>query len=327
MPDKKMKVISFFCGCGGFDLGFQGNFDYHGVHYGELPFEVISAYDFDKACIETYNDNIHNVAHQADLSKVDIATIPAADILAGGFPCQDFSLCGPLAGLASERGRLYLVMKEYMHIHKPKFVVGENVYNLMCLQNGEVIKKIIYDFEEEGYKFTIWKMPAKHYGVPQMRLRIIIVGIRNDIYEQKGFPLKPLEEEPIRDIEWAIGDLINVEDETVPNQSQYFKAHRTPGDIIVQGDETSKRNQPAYTVRANSRSHVHFHYELPRRLTVRECARIQTFPDSFVFKHSLTTNMRQIGNAVPPLLAYKVGCSFKDYIKNTVKGVRNDENS
>jgi len=306
-------VISFFCGCGGFDLGFQGGFEYNGTAYDKLPFNVIAAYDFDPLCVQTYNDNIHEVAEQLDLGTADVSKMPYADILAGGFPCQDFSLCGPLLGLESERGRLYLAMKRYMNFHKPKMVIGENVYNLLNMKNGEVLKRILSDFEEEGYKFTVWKMPCKKYGIPQMRMRIIVVGIREDIFERKGFPIPPEESSDIKTIEWAIGDLINVTDESIPNQSQYFRANKTPGNG-VQGDEVSKRDQPAYTVRANSRSHIQFHYELPRRLTVRECARIQTFPDTFVFKHSLTRNMRQIGNAVPPLLAYKVGCSVKNYL-------------
>ena len=206
-------------------------------------------------------------------------------------------------------------MKKYMHFHQPKFVIGENVYNLLSIHNGEVLKRILDDFESEGYKFEVWKMPAKKFGVPQMRMRLIIVGVRNDIYAKYGMPSRPEEDENIRTIEWAIDDLKNITDESVPNQSQYFKAHRTPGPVTVQGDEVSRRDQPAYTVRANSRSHVHFHYESPRRLTVRECARVQTFPDSFIFNHSLTTNMKQIGNAVPPLLAFKVGEQLANFIE------------
>jgi DNA (cytosine-5-)-methyltransferase len=326
MINKKIKplsVVSFFCGCGGFDIGFQGDFVYREKHYSKLPFNVIAAYDFDKPCVDTYNKNLTPVAQQMDLGNADINELPYADILAGGFPCQDFSLCGPLKGLDSDRGKLYLSMKRYMHIHKPKFVIGENVLNLLRINNGETIKTILSDFEEEGYKFTVWTMHAKNYGVPQMRIRIIIVGVRNDIYEKYGFPVQPKEEKEIKTIEWAIGDLIDVTDETVPNQSQYFRAAKTPGNG-VQGDETSKRDCPAYTVRANSRSHIQFHYELPRRLTVRECARIQTFPDSYVFTGSITTNTRQIGNAVPPVLAYKVGQALKDYLTEFKEDLSND---
>ena len=139
------------------------------------------------------------------------------------------------------------------------------------------------------------------------------MGIRNDIYKKAGFPIKPAETNVIHPIEWAIGDLVNVTDESVPNQSQYFLANKAKKGN-GQGDETSKMGEPAYTIRANAKSRVHFHYSLNRRLTVRECARLQTFPDTFVFKHSKTTSIMQIGNAVPPMLAHAVGKSLESYI-------------
>ena len=116
-----------------------------------------------------------------------------------------------------------------------------------------------------------------------------------------------------RTIEWAIGDLVDITDESVPNQSQFFaasKAKKGNG----QGDEINDSTKPAYTIRANPKSRVQFHYSLPRRLTVRECARIQTFPDDFVFKHSKTTSMSQIGNAVPPVLAHIVATSVAEFM-------------
>lgn len=106
---------------------------------------------------------------------------------------------------------------------------------------------------------------------------------------------------------------MNVVDESIPNQSEYFlasKAKKGNG----QGDEANKIGVPAYTIRANAKSRVHFHYSLDRRLTVRECARIQTFPDTFTFKHSKTTNIMQIGNAVPPMLAHEVGKAIASFV-------------
>jgi DNA (cytosine-5)-methyltransferase 1 len=109
--------------------------------------------------------------------------------------------------------------------------------------------------------------------------------------------------------------LANVTDESVKNQSQYFKASKAKRGN-GQGDEMSNPDKPAYTVRANAKSRVQFHYSLPRRLTVRECARIQTFPDAFIFPHSATTNIMQIGNAVPPILAYRVAKSIHSFLIN-----------
>jgi DNA (cytosine-5)-methyltransferase 1 len=100
----------------------------------------------------------------------------------------------------------------------------------------------------------------------------------------------------------------------VPNQSQYFKASKAKKGN-GQGDEKSKTGTPSYTIRANAKSRVQFHYYLDRRLTIRECARLQTFPDNFILPHSATTNIMQIGNAVPPMLAHKVALSISNFLQ------------
>ena len=305
-------LVSYFCGCGGLDLGFRGDFEYKGHYYPHQPFNLLAAYDNNKACIETYNSYFGKGGNVADLSDIDPATIPAADVLIGGFPCQDFSSCGPQRGLSSERGRLYQTMIRYMEYHKPRVVVGENVINLKRMDEGTVINTIITDIEKTGYRVNVWQLYGPEYGIPQTRNRLFFVCVRNDL---KGMPASPerLYSDDFRSIEWAIGDLVDVIDESVPNQSQYFaaaKAKKGNG----QGDEVNQRNQPAYTIRANPKSRVHFHYELDRRLTVRECARIQTFPDDFVFTHSMTTSISQIGNAVPPVLAYIVAQQIALYL-------------
>jgi len=309
----KFSVISYFCGCGGMDLGFRGNFQYHGERYEELPFDIVAAYDNNASCVETYNRYFGERAKIVDLANVNENHIPTADLLIGGFPCQEFSSCGPLGGLESERGQLYKALVKYMKIHKPLVVVGENVINLQRMEKGKVIDTIISDFEDTGYKVEVWRLYAPDYGIPQRRTRLFIVCVRNDLI---GFPSKPEADfsHIHRSIEWAIGDLENVTDESVPNQSQYFEASRAKRGN-GQGDESNKRGKPAYTIRANPKSRVHFHYSLDRRLTVRECARIQTFPDDFVFLHKPTSSISQIGNAVPPILAYRVATSVAEYLK------------
>lgn len=310
-------VVSYFCGCGGLDLGFRGGFKYHDEDYPVLPFNIIKAYDNEPRCIETYNDYF-GAGHALvkDLATAKPEEIPRADILIGGFPCQEFSSCGPLGGLESERGRLYQTLIEYMNTHKPKIVVGENVINLERMEKGEVLKTIKKDLMAAGYAVKVWKMFAPDYGVPQRRTRLMIMCIRNDIFRKYGFPEEPEArfKDKYRSIEWAIGDLISVTDNSiVPNQGDYFgasKAKKGNG----QGDESNKKDLPAYTIRANPKSRVQFHYSLDRRLTVRECARIQTFPDDFKFKFSKTVNISQIGNAVPPVMAYLVAQSVEQYL-------------
>lgn len=310
-------VVSYFCGCGGLDLGFRGGFKYHDEDYTALPFNILEAYDNEPRCIETYNDYF-GAGHATvkDLATVKPEEVSKADILIGGFPCQEFSSCGPLGGLESERGRLYRTLIAYMNTHKPKIVVGENVINLERMEKGEVLKTIKKDLAAAGYVVKVWKMFAPDYGIPQRRTRLIIMCVRKDIFDKYGFPEEPEArfKDKHRSIEWAIGDLVDVTDNSViPNQGDYFgasKAKKGNG----QGDESNKKDMPAYTIRANPKSRVQFHYSLDRRLTVRECARIQTFPDDFSFKFSKTVNISQIGNAVPPIMAYLVAQRVKQYL-------------
>ena len=310
-------VVSYFCGCGGLDLGFRGGFKYHDEDYPALPFNILEAYDNEPRCIETYNDYF-GAGHATvkDLATVKPEEVSKADILIGGFPCQEFSSCGPLGGLESERGRLYRTLIAYMNTHKPKIVVGENVINLERMEKGEVLKTIKKDLAAAGYVVKVWKMFAPDYGIPQRRTRLIIMCVRKDIFDKYGFPEEPEArfKDKHRSIEWAIGDLVDVTDNSViPNQGDYFgasKAKKGNG----QGDESNKKDMPAYTIRANPKSRVQFHYSLDRRLTVRECARIQTFPDDFSFKFSKTVNISQIGNAVPPVMAYLVAQRVKQYL-------------
>ena len=312
----KHDVASFFAGCGGMDLGFLGGFDYMGARVRKLPFNIVTAYDFNEKCVETYKRNIGGHASVVDLAATNPKTMPAAEVLIGGFPCQDFSSCGPKKGLASKRGRLYESLVEYMRLHQPKVVVAENVPHLAKLADGSVLETIVRDLSSVGYRFEVWSLFAPDYGVPQSRTRLFFVGVRNDL---DGAPLKPKPSHVgnHRSIEWAISDLESIADESVPNQSQYFlasKAKKGNG----QGDEVSKEGVPSYTVRANAKSRVQFHYRLPRRLTVRECARLQTFPDKFVFPFSATTNVMQVGNAVPPLLAHHVAISISAFLRKSV---------
>lgn len=309
-------VVSFFAGCGGLDLGFLGGFDFNGLPHPELPFKILHAYDFDAKAVETYRLNIDEHASVLDLSRFDPDSISAADVLIGGFPCQDFATCGPRRGLDSERGRLYRALIKYANVHKPKIIVGENVPGLANIAGGDTLKQIVREIEEAGYKVKIWTMYGPDYGVPQSRTRIFIICVRDDLV---GFPVqpKPTHESNHRTIKWAIQDLERLDCETVvPNQSQYFMASKAKNGN-GQGDEVSRANEPGYTVRANAKSRVQFHYSLERRLTVRECARLQTFPDDFVFPHSATSNIMQIGNAVPPMLAHSVASAITDWLKKS----------
>lgn len=311
-PKRALKAVSFFCGCGGMDLGFQGGFSFNRQAYKKLPFDVIAAYDIDEKCIKTYKTNISQAAQKLDLHDFNPLDIPKADVLCGGFPCQDFAQCGHRKGLKTKRGRLYRAMLQYMEIHRPKVMVGENVPGLVNHNKGRTLLKICDDINHAGYRVDKWMMQAPDYGVPQKRNRLFIIAVRDDI---KGMPVchpAILPEERHRSVKWAIADLKGKLN-SYPNQGQFFKAARAKKGH-GQGDEKLCADKPSYTMRANPKSRVPFHYSLKRRLTIRECARIQTFPDNFVFPFSATDNITQIGNAVPPVLAYYVAKSIAKFM-------------
>lgn len=142
----KYPVVSYFCGCGGLDLGFRGGFRYHNEEFSELPFDIKVAYDVEPRCVKTYNDYFgEGKAEAKDITTLDVGSVPPADILIGGFPCQEFSSCGPLGGLDSDRGKLYQTLITYMTTHHPYVVVGENVINLERMEKGAVLEKIKED--------------------------------------------------------------------------------------------------------------------------------------------------------------------------------------
>ena len=319
--DSPYKVVSMFSGCGGLDLGFMGGFSVLGRDYGRQPFDITAAYDCLDDAVECYRLNIADNIHAADLVTTDVEKIPKADILIGGFPCQDFSSAGPKTGLDGKRGRLYRVLMKYMDCHRPRVVVGENVIHLARMQDGECLRTIVDDFQSCGYHFDVWNLYAPDYGVPQNRRRLFFIGVRDDI---KGFPVKPIPTNsgnPVT-ISEALSDLEQISDETVTNQSQYFVSSRaTSGG--GQGDNVNEPDKVAYCIRANARGRIQFHYRLNRRLTVRECARVQTFPDAFIFPFTTQRNLTLIGNAVPPVLAHAVAQSVCGFIRSVDHGTGN----
>jgi DNA (cytosine-5)-methyltransferase 1 len=248
-PHKPISVVSMFSGIGGLDIGFEGGFKYKSTNYKSQGFKILAAYEKDHNSVKTFRLNHQVEIFEHELTVTSPISMPKADLLIGGFPCQDFSSCGPKKGLTSVRGQLYKVMTQYMRIHKPAVVVAENVPNLARMQNGQVIKTIVRDLIKEGYRVDVWNLYAPDFGVPQNRRRIFFICVRDDI---EGMPAQPvpthINKHP--SIKWAINDLESVSDESVPNQSQYFKASKAKKGN-GQGDERSIADKPAYTVRAN----------------------------------------------------------------------------
>ncbi len=307
-------VTSMFASCGGLDLGFLGGFQVFGDEFERLRFKISAAYDSLPDAVETYKLNLGREIQEADLMTLDAKNMEPADVLTGGFPCQDFSSSGPKTGLAGKRGQLYLALRDYMREHQPSVVVGENVPHLKRLNNGVYLRRIIEDLEAEGYSFEVWDLQGPKFGLPQSRRRLFLIGVRNDLF---GFPIKPTgATSRFRPIDRGIEDLEEVTTEAVCNQSQFYLASRaTSGG--GQGDHTNRRGESAYCIRANPRGRIQFHYSLPRRLTVRECARLQSFPDEFVFPFTNQRNILLIGNAVPPLLGHEVAKAVQGFLDGT----------
>lgn len=308
------KVVSLFSGCGGLDLSFLGGFEYLGKMFPKLPFDVVDAIDSLPDAVECYRLNIGDHCREADLTTLPVDQILPADILIGGFPCQDFSSSGPKTGFSGHRGQLYRVLAEYMARYQPKVVIGENVPYLARLHNGKYLQAILHDFEAQGYHFDMWELYGPDYGLSQSRRRIFLIGVRDDL---PGFPVKPKASHKNAHIPiaTALDDLENVSDETITNQSQYFVASRASSGG-GQGDHKNEPDKVAYCIRANARGRIQFHHHLNRRLTVRECARLQSFPDQFVFPFTTQRNLTLIGNAVPPILGYRVAQSVQNYLSS-----------
>ena len=166
----KPKVVSLFSGCGGMDLGFK--------HAG---YELIWANDFEKAACDTYAINLGEHIVHGDITELDLKQIPDCDVMIGGFPCQDFSMIWKRGGLETDRGNLYKYFVKAVKLKKPRIFVAENVKGLLTANKGAAVKTITEDFARIGYKVSVDLYNFADYGVPQIRQRIFIVGVRNDV--------------------------------------------------------------------------------------------------------------------------------------------------
>ena len=337
-------VVSLFSGCGGIDLGFKGGFKYGEKIFPPLPFEVVWANDWDQWAVHVYNHN-HSTNFQAeDITRLDFGDIPRSgrdvDVVTAGFPCQDFSLSGPRNGTKSMRGKLYLEVRRALRCLAPKLVIAENVPGIEYPPSMfESIVRELSGYDEPRYKMSIHRINCADYGVPQVRHRIVIVGIRSDLVPEFTAP-EPVHQAPpggdssIDAPNWmkqvfkgctgnegalprwisvkeAIDDLwrpSGTADSGVADQDR-----RTHATIVLSNkkrrDRQLRADLPSPTIRAQHHGHIEVHYNRQqdgslRRLTIRECARIQGFPDTFEFPTSATQAYIQIGNAMPPVVVY-----------------------
>jgi len=303
---KYFSVVSLFSGCGGMDLGFLGNFDFLGKHYEKTKFNIIWANEINTTACETYKMNIGNHIIEGDINDI-MDTLPKyADVVIGGFPCQDISINGKMLGIKGKRSSLYTAIVEAVKRIQPKVFVAENVGGLLLKQNESSLNKILKDFNGLGYNIHHELYRASEYGVPQTRERVFIVGTRKDV--PKFVPPKLVNTRPITAKE-AIGDLESLDIDK--EFSHFWSLANVSGE---QGNRRLIADRPGYTIRAECHGNIQFHYSLPRRISMREAARIQSFPDNFRFPSKLRETERQIGNAVPPVLAWHVAKAVESVI-------------
>ena len=317
----KYRVVSLFSGAGGLDLGFE-----------KAGFDIIWANEFDKKIWATFEHNFPKVKlDHRSITDVSVDEIPDCDGIIGGPPCQSWSEAGAGRGINDKRGQLFFDYIRILKTKQPKFFLVENVSGLISSRHRASFENFLKQFEECGYNIS-WKLVnANDYDVPEDRERVIIIGLRKDLNKTYEFPEPHKKKPTLRD---AIGDL--------PEAVPALEKNKTNGKLDITNHEYMigsfssiymSRNrvrswdEPSFTIQAGGRQapihpkapkmekvgtdkqrFVPGHEDVYRRLSVRECARIQTFPDNYEFLYTdVADGYKMIGNAVPVNLAKALG--------------------
>ena len=311
-------AIDLFCGCGGISKGL-----------GEAGIDVLLGVDFFKEAGETYSHNFDHEFLFGDLTKDEVKANlynkvkqklngKQLNIIAGGFPCQGFSMSGK-RDLNDPRNRLYLDMLDIVNTLQPEFILMENVKGLRSMDGGKVEQRILNDFKNIGYDVNIEVLNAADFEVSQKRERVIFVG--NRIGRNNFHPKPIIQNGAYKTTKDAIEDLMKCKENIDFNhvatkhnsdmQQRLMEVSEGKGLYANYSDSWKKCpwNEPSCTIKENHGG-VNIHPKLPRVLTVRECARIQSFDDKFIFKGTKSKQLKQIGNAVPPKLAKAVGLAI-----------------
>lgn len=310
--NKKPQLLSLFSGCGGLDLGFV-----------QAGYDIVWANDFEHWSCQTYKKNFGDHIHEGSIVDVDFSKVPDCDIMTGGFPCQDFSMIWKRGGLGTDRGNLYKHFVRAVDEKRPRVFIGENVKGLLSANKGKAIQQIVDDFAALGYTVKYRLCNFAKYGAPQLRERVLIVGIRNDVdydfefpeythdetnYYTAGEALKGAEKVPYNNEHQNIKDKTRKMLALIP-EGKNFTAIPKDSPYYVKGMISHvyrrvDRNKPSTTIIAGGGGGTWgYHYEENRPLTNRERARLFGYPDDFVFDGSITEVRRQIGNSVPPIAA------------------------
>lgn len=329
-----MKVISLFSGCGGLDLGFE-----------RAGFDIPVANEFDSKIWETFKVN-HPKTKLIEgdirgITKDDISKYVEGEVdgIIGGPPCQSWSEAGSLKGIEDERGQLFFDYIRLLEAFQPKFFLAENVSGMLANRHLKAVETILDLFDKAGYDVSLNLVNAKDYGVAQERKRVFYIGFRRDLGIKFEFPHGSTEEDDkkitLRDIIWDLKDTAvpagpknHHNPNAIDNNEYYTGAYST---IFMSRNRVKAWDEQAFTVQASGRQcqlhpqapkmvkldkndcrFVEGKEELYRRMTIREVARVQGFPDDFKFIYE-ETNMayKMIGNAVPVNLAKEIAVAIK----------------
>lgn len=327
--NETFKLAELFCGPGGLSLGAISS-KITDPKNNNCEISPIWANDIDEDTCKTYSRNIHN-GHRSNVvcgpvENIDFYKVPKFDVLAFGFPCNDFSLVGEQKGFNGKYGPLYTYGVKAINIHNPKWFIAENVSGLQSANNGSAFTKILDDLENagKGYRLTTHLYKFEEYGVPQTRHRIVIIGIRKDLGLEFKVPAPTtankyvsvktaIENPPIP--KNAPNNEITAQGKIVverlkhipPGENAWYEGIPEHLRLNVKKTRMSqiyKRldpNKPSYTITGSGGGGTHgYHWSENRALTNRERARLQTFPDDFIFEGSKEKVRKQIGMAVPP---------------------------
>lgn len=342
MKENRFQIISLFSGCGGLDLGFE-----------KAGFSIPVANEFDPTIYETFKAN-HPKTHliEGDIRKITKAEIEKhivgeVDGIIGGPPCQSWSEAGALRGIEDARGQLFYDYIRILKDFSPKFFLAENVSGMLANRHSNAVENILNMFSNAGYDVTLTMVNAKDYGVAEERKRVFYIGFRKDLNINFVFPEGSTKENSkkitLRDIIWDLQFTAvpsapkNKHNENAINNNEYFTGAFSP--IFMSRNRVKGWDEQAFTVQASGRQcqlhpqapkmvkfgtndcrFVEGCEELYRRMTVREIARIQGFPDDFRFIYTDIDNAyKMIGNAVPVNLAYEIALTIKKCIERENK--------
>lgn len=316
-----MNIASFFSGAGGLDLGFE-----------QAGFTTVWANEFDKNIWATFEANFpHTHLDHRSILDVQAKDIPKVDGFVGGPPCQSWSEAGAQRGIADHRGQLFFEYMRLLASHKPKFFLAENVSGILFSKNREAFNSILNGFTALGYNVSYGLLRASDYGTAQDRDRVVIVGYRSEFGKFFAPPAPTLPRPTLKDAIWDLRKnavpAINI-DRPNPKTKVANHEYNTGGwsSMFLSRNRVRGWGQQSFTIQASAR-HAPLHPQAPamilvskdkrifapgkeklyRRLSVRECARIQTFPDDFNFVYDhLSMGYKQIGNAVPVEFARRI---------------------